>query len=153
MRLKKSTDYALRILIYLCQQPEGFTTVAEAASYHDISRNHALKLVNAMAAEGIITTQRGKSGGIMLNTPPSQIRLGNIIQALEDNSLLSCCHSNSGCRYMAHCKLESVLNSAQQHLNDYLNRFTLADLIVSASPAQTSTNRPPAESPMQSLSD
>ncbi len=69
MRLTLYTDYSLRVLIYLAQNPDKLVTISELADFYRISRNHLVKVVHELGLSGYIHTTRGKHGGIRLARP------------------------------------------------------------------------------------
>ena len=65
MRLTQWTDYTLRVLMYCaaCQEREQPVTISEVAEAHGISRSHLTKIVQQLAAQGLLDTTRGRGGG------------------------------------------------------------------------------------------
>ena len=78
MRLLASTDFALRVLIYLAAEPPDIHVSVEtlARELGGLSRNHLHKVVQDLVAHGLVRTVRGKGGGVQLALPPDQIRVG-----------------------------------------------------------------------------
>jgi Rrf2 family nitric oxide-sensitive transcriptional repressor len=80
----------------------------------------------------LIETIRGRSGGIKLAKHPSDINIGHVVRAMEDDfHLLECfdCATNY-CVITPACKLKHVLNDALQAFLDVLDSYTLEDLLV-----------------------
>jgi Rrf2 family nitric oxide-sensitive transcriptional repressor len=130
MQLTQFTDYSLRLLIYLARLPEpGMATIAEAAEFHQISRNHLIKVAATLASEGYIVSTRGKGGGIGLAKPPQAIGLGDLVRRTELNMNLVECFDmpNNQCRLIPGCVLKGVLHEAQSAFMAVLDRYTLAD--------------------------
>jgi Rrf2 family nitric oxide-sensitive transcriptional repressor len=128
MQLKKFTDFALRVLIYLAVHPDRVISINEIARAFGISRNHLLKVVNELVAKQLITTHRGKTGGIRLATAPAAINVGSLVRQLEGlNPLIDC--RDPYCPILPACTLNHALQEAQQAFFDSLSRYTLADLI------------------------
>ena len=78
MRLLASTDFALRVLMALGQCPSGQTVNVETLAHAlgGLSRNHLHKIVQDLAALGIVKTLRGASGGVILAKAPREARIG-----------------------------------------------------------------------------
>ena len=76
MRLTQWTDYALRVLMYCaaCQEREQPVTISEVAEAHGISRSHLTKIVQQLAAQGLLDTTRGRGGGSSRSTMPTWVR-------------------------------------------------------------------------------
>lgn len=130
MQLTQFTDYSLRLLIYLARLPEpGITTIAEVAEFHQVSRNHLIKVAATLANEGYIVSSRGKGGGISLAKLPQAINLGDLVRKTELNMNLVECFDmpNNQCRLTRGCVLKGVLQEAQSAFMAVLDRYTLAD--------------------------
>ena len=85
MRLLASTDMALRVVMLLGRQGPGVQMNVEtmAQQLGDLSRNHLHKIVQDLAALGVLRTIRGAGGGVTLAAPLEETRLGSLIRSLE----------------------------------------------------------------------
>ncbi len=105
-------------------------TAAEIAQLFDISLNHLAKVVNRLARLGYIRCLRGVGGGLELNRQPDEIRLGDVIAAMEGEvHLLDCVGTPDVCVIQSFCKLKNVLGEAEHVQRQYLNTKTLLDVI------------------------
>lgn len=133
MRLLGSTDFAFRILLYLGRQSPDMLVNVEtlAARLGGLSLNHLYKIVQDLAALGIVRTVRGAGGGVALARPPEDIRLGALIQALEqDQALVECLRGDHGdCVLDNGCHFRRFLTEAQSSFYGVLNEKTLADCL------------------------
>lgn len=130
MRLTSFTDYSLRVLMYLALKPEQLATIPEIAQAYAISENHLMKVVHQLAKSGVITTVRGKGGGIRLGRPAEEIRLGAVIRQAEGTApIVECLGGSPQCNLIPACKLKSVLVDAFAALYGVLDNYTLADLV------------------------
>lgn len=130
MRLTSFTDYSLRVLIYLALKPEQLATIPEIAQAYTISENHLMKVVHQLAKSGVITSVRGKGGGIRLARPAAEIRLGSVIRQTEGTApIVECFGGESQCNLIPACKLKGVLAEAFAALYDVLDQYTLADMV------------------------
>ncbi|WP_328702098.1 Rrf2 family transcriptional regulator [Alicyclobacillus fructus] len=81
MNLTLFTDYALRVLIYTANQPQGrLVQVDEIARVYGISRNHLTKAVHRLGQMGYLETVRGRGGGMRLAVPAETIRVGDVVR-------------------------------------------------------------------------
>lgn len=128
MRLTSQTDFALRTLMYLAARSRR-ATIAEVAQVFGISVNHLAKVVNVLARLGYLRSIRGIGGGIELARHPEEVRLGQLIRALEGNThLLECVDTDNVCSIQSFCKLKGALAQAERVQIDYLNSVTLQDV-------------------------
>jgi Rrf2 family nitric oxide-sensitive transcriptional repressor len=136
IRLNLSTDYALRILLYLASQPERQVSTREVVQFHGISADHLTKVVQHLAHAGYVRTGRGRTGGLRLGRPAAQIRVGEVVELFEGRvSLLDCVRTAGVCVIQPGCQLRRLLDQAGAQLVETLNGVTLAELVGSFEPA------------------
>ena len=130
MRLTTLTDYALRLLMYVAQQPDRLCTIAEVAQVYGISKAHLMKITYLLGQQGWITTVRGKGGGMRLAHAPQDINLGAVVRGIEpDFALVECFSTDNQCVLTGQCRLAGVLGGALQEFMAHLDGFSLADLL------------------------
>lgn len=131
MQLTLFTDYGLRSLMYLTAQPERMCSAREIAEHYCISRNHVVKVVHRLSQLGYIVSSKGKGGGIRLAKDANQLRIGDLVQALEtDMRLVECFDEKTNtCRVTNSCQLKHWLKEANNAFLKTLNRYTLADAV------------------------
>jgi Rrf2 family nitric oxide-sensitive transcriptional repressor len=133
MRLLASTDIALRLLIVLAQRSSGQPQSVEALSrvLGGLSRNHLHKIVQDLAALGVVRTVRGVGGGVCLAQPPDMIRIGAVMRGLEaDQAMVECYRADGGaCSLTAGCRLRGMLGRARDGFYRMLDESTLADCL------------------------
>jgi Rrf2 family nitric oxide-sensitive transcriptional repressor len=125
MRLTKHTDFGLQILMYLALKPDEIHTIADLSERFDLSRNHLMKISNKVVNLGYVTSFRGRAGGLQLAKPANRIRIGEVIEHLEQTLVAVDCND---CRYRSACKLKAALNSAMKDFITTMNTYTLADI-------------------------
>jgi Rrf2 family nitric oxide-sensitive transcriptional repressor len=131
MRLTLYTDYALRVLMHAALRQPAVSTIDEVADAFSISRNHLVKVVQALGQNGFLSTRRGVGGGFTLGMPPARIRLGDVVRLTEsDERVIDCVgRHDSPCRIFPVCRLKSVLDEAAAAFFDVLDRYSLEDLV------------------------
>lgn len=139
MRLTQYTDYSLRVLIYLGLQSERRCTIREISEAYGISRNHLMKVVQQLAAEGFIQSVRGVGGGLTLSAAPSDLSVGRIVRAMEpDMGLVECMRPDNACVITPSCALIGMLGEARQAFLEVLDRYTLSDILAPSHQAELS---------------
>jgi Rrf2 family nitric oxide-sensitive transcriptional repressor len=132
MRLTNFSDFALRILMYAAAQDERLITIEETAELYGISRAHLMKVANQLTRAGYLTAVRGRSGGLKLAKRPNKIRLGDVVRATEpDFALVECFGADNHCLITPRCRLRGALKEALGAFVATLDRYTLADLLLS----------------------
>jgi len=132
MRLTTMSDYAMRLLMYVGQHPERLCTIAEVARAYDISEAHLTKITHQLSLAGWLETVRGKGGGMRLAIHPQAIGLGAVVRSMEpDFNVVECLTHDTSCQLVSNCQLTGIINGALQSFMQYLDRYTLADLLMS----------------------
>ena len=132
MRLTNFSDYALRVLMYAAAKGDRLITIDETAKVYGISRAHLMKVANQLTRAGFLKSVRGRSGGLSLARRPESIRLGDVLRATEpDFALVECFRAGNKCVITPRCRLRGVLREALAAFSGTLDRYTLADLLLS----------------------
>ncbi|MBN8911539.1 MAG: Rrf2 family transcriptional regulator [Rhizobiales bacterium] len=83
MRLSKTTNYAIRILLDCALAEPNLVKVAEISERRDITLQNTFKIVHLLSRAGFIRAVRGRHGGVRLAKPASEIRIGDVVRAME----------------------------------------------------------------------
>jgi len=142
MRLTTYTDYTLRVAMYLSLKYDSgeLATINEIASAYGISHNHLTKIVHEMSVHGLITTTRGRAGGMRLARPPGSITVGEIVRWSEPDFALVECHStgqDSACVILQSCNLQRGFQMALEAFMQVLDKMTLLDALSAPQAAKT----------------
>lgn len=131
MRLTSLTDFALRLLMHVAQNPDRLCTISEVAQAQQISQTHLMKVTHQLALQGWLVTVRGKGGGIRLAHPPQDIRIGAVVRSIEPSLALVECFLDdaNSCLLAGNCRLTGILDGALRAFLVHLDQFTLADLL------------------------
>jgi Rrf2 family nitric oxide-sensitive transcriptional repressor len=127
MRLKSYTDYALRVLMHLAAQPDRLASIGEIARTYRISHNHLMKVVHDLRKEGFLDAVRGRSGGVRLARPASNISVGDVVRHTEGTFDLVDCGS---CVIAPACALTAALHEARRAFMTVLDGYSLEDLVA-----------------------
>ncbi|PTD24750.1 Rrf2 family transcriptional regulator [Sphingomonas fennica] len=127
MRLTRYTDYSLRVLIHLALHEDRICSIGEISRTYDISQNHLMKVVNALAHDGFVETLRGRAGGMRLARAAKDITVGEVVRRTEDGFQLADC---SGCALAPACGLTGVLQKGAQAMLAVFDSYTIADLLT-----------------------
>ena len=133
MRLTQYSDFALRLLTFLAVHRDRVCTVKEIAEAYSISRHHLLKVANELAGAGVIDALRGNGGGLRLARAPHLVGIGEVVRLTEpDFQLVACFDAQGpGCPIESACILQRALQEACEAFLKVLDRYTLADMMVS----------------------
>lgn len=131
MQISKFTDYAFRALIYLARNREDNATVDKLAEYLEVSEHHMKKVIHKLAKTEYIISTKGRNGGLKLGVEPSEINLGKVLTATEENlSLVECMDNPKLCPLMTNgCKLKGIISNSLQSFINELSQYTLEDIL------------------------
>lgn len=138
MHLTQYSGLGLRVLIYVGLQRERLSTIAEIADAYDISKNHLMKVVQQLAAEGFLHSRRGRNGGIRLAGAPEDLTIGGVVRRLEPNlAVAACMRAGQDCPLMPVCRLRGKLQEASNAFLGVLDEVTLADVLADGNHQET----------------
>jgi Rrf2 family transcriptional regulator, nitric oxide-sensitive transcriptional repressor len=135
MRLTNFTDFGFRALFLLAERSPAIISAATIADHFGISRHHMAKILQALARAGYVDGIRGAQDGVRLARDPRDIRIGDVVRALDSQRLLECFGAeDSSCALLRHCRLKRMFVVAQQGFLRELDRFTLSDCLENVAP-------------------
>lgn len=134
IRLTKITDYSI---ILLCQMAthgqETPHNARDLAGQTHLPLPMVSKILKALARGGILVSHRGTKGGFRLIRPADQIRISEIIQALEGPIAITECLTNGHSHCEVHtCPLRISWNRINEAIHGALDGITLADMFQPA---------------------
>lgn len=131
MRLTIRTNLAMRTLMF-CAVNDGLTVRKhDIAAACNASENHLAQVVNTLAQEGFIETQRGRSGGLRLARAMEEISVGEVLRTFEATLPFAECFDPSAntCPLSEACLFRGALAAAVEAFYTALDKWTLADLV------------------------
>lgn len=134
MLISTKGRYALRVMIDLAEhQAEGFIPLKVIAQRQDISEKYLESIIKQMVKAKLVSGLRGKGGGYRLTKAPEQYTVGSILRITEDSMAPVAClePGSEACPRAAECRTLSLWRGLDKVINDYLDDFTLADLMHS----------------------
>ena len=139
MRLTTRTNLAMRTLMLCAANPDRLVRKHEVAELCGASENHLAQVIHLLGQRGFLHTRRGRSGGMCLARPASQINVGAVFATFEANLPFADCFegASSACPLVGACRLQCILNEALGAFYARLNAVTLADLVTGNTALQT----------------
>jgi Rrf2 family nitric oxide-sensitive transcriptional repressor len=134
MRLTLHTDYGLRVLLVLARERAldraHPLTVPALATALDVSREHLVKVVQALAAAGWVATRPGRGGGVHLAVAPDALDVADVVAHLEGRGgVLACVAEPAVCVLEPGCRLRRKLMAAEDAFYAALAGTSVADLV------------------------
>ncbi len=136
MLLTKRSDYGLRAALELAAHHEdGARSAGWIAERGHLPEPFVKKLMQDLAAAGVVTPVRGRGGGYALSRPPGAISVRQVVAAFESLSPVSCLETiwahEPDCEVERHapCPMRPVWGLIAARLIETLEGLTLADLL------------------------
>lgn len=127
MKLSAKARYGLYAMVHLAKKHEqGVVSIAELSQAINVSQKYLEQVLSALKGKGMVESMRGASGGYSLSASPSEISVGEVVRAVEnDLRIVDCLDGN--CKNS--CTCGQVWSNLYDKINEYLNSISLQQLI------------------------
>lgn len=129
LRLSKLTDYAVVTLVQLAQGGTVQTSPGIAATT-GIPEPTVAKVLKALAAGGLVASQRGARGGYRLLRPLAAVPVADVIAVIDGPIALTACVEGAGltCEAEHSCPVRGRWDPVNEAIREALSAITLADM-------------------------
>jgi Rrf2 family protein len=129
MRVSAKVDYALRASLELAAAGDGPTKGERISQAQDIPLKFLENILLELRHAGLVQSQRGAEGGYWLARPPAEIRLADVIRAVEGPLANVRGARPETIEYAGPAaKLQDVWIAVRANLRAVLEELTLADV-------------------------
>jgi Rrf2 family protein len=148
MKLSKRGEYGMRALCHLAERhSEGLTHIRDIADREGIPAKFLEGILLALKRSGFVKSRRGNEGGYALAHPPDEIRVGEVIRALDGplaplGSLEELQEMSD--RGQRQCGFYLLLLDVHKAVSEILDRATLADVLEKGRQAEAADRGIPA---------
>jgi Rrf2 family protein len=131
MKITTRGRYGLRAMIALARgyggPPMLMQTLAEGEG---LSRKYLHALLAGLHEAGLVRSTRGAGGGFQLSRAPAEIRLDEILRAVEGPlCLVDCVAAANSCDRSRRCTARRVWQDLSRGIEKLLSGVTLQDLV------------------------
>lgn len=134
MRLLRSTDLALRILMRLAVTADATPPTRQVAADMDVPYTHAAKVVAELQHLGLVDARRGRGGGLALTAKGRTASVGAVVRTFEGEGDVVDCEGTAGgtapCPLNSACRLRGALRRAQEAFYAALDPVTIDELVA-----------------------
>ena len=130
--IRRDTDYALRMAAHLAGAygDDHRLSARVLARENHVSYAIACKLLQKLAAAGVVDSTMGPKGGFVLARRPDDITFGQVIAAVQGPvSVIRCMIGDFCCPLKNACPVHQKLGTMQQTIDTYLHAITLAEFV------------------------
>ena len=132
MKLTNKGRYAVMAMADLASNANnGPISLTEISARQNISLAYLEQIFLLLKSKKLVRSSRGASGGYILEKPASEIKLSNIIHAVDEEVKTLNCKKNSkkGCNNKStKCITHNLWDQLDQHINGFFEKVKLQDL-------------------------
>ena len=132
MRLTNKGRYAVMAMADLAfNANKGPISLTEISLRQNISLAYLEQIFLKLKTNKLVRSSRGATGGYILEKPASEIKLSNIIFAVDEEVKTLNCKKNSkrGCNNKStKCITHNLWDQLDQHINGFFEKVKLQDL-------------------------
>ena len=133
MRISTKGRYALRLMLDVAASGgTGYVSLKDVAARQNISPKYLEQIAGLLAKAGLLRSGRGAQGGYRLAKEPESYTVGSILRLTEgDLAPVACLAGEENrCERCDECPTLDFWSGLYAVVNDYIDRFTLADLLA-----------------------
>jgi len=127
-------EYGVRMMVELARHHgSGPISLAEMADHESLPRPYLEQLVVSLREAGLVHSTRGAHGGYQLSREPADIKMGEVLRALEGPIAPMVCASEDPahagiCGRTGYCTVNHLWLTVQRAITGALDSITLAEL-------------------------
>ena len=133
MKLTTRGRYAVMAMADLASNINaGPISLSEISSRQNISLAYLEQIFIKLKNKKLVRSSRGASGGYVLEKPASEIKISNIIFAVDEEIKMLNCKKNSkkGCNNKSiKCITHNLWDELDRHINNFFEKVKLEDLV------------------------
>ena len=129
MRFQKTTEYAIRVMVYLAKHQDGRLSARSLSEQLKIPYKYLGRLMSKLAEANLVNSEQGKLGGYRIDKPLESIylyQIADLVEGLEDYQ--RCILGFKDCSDANPCSLHSRWMDRREEIKSMLYDTTLADL-------------------------
>ncbi len=146
MKLTTKGRYAVSAMADLAAfGDDAPVALSDIALRQGISLSYLEQLFAKLRRAGLVTSMRGVAGGYTLSDAPQNIRVADIISAVDEEIKTTACATGStmGCQgTTARCLTHDLWDELGRQIDIFLNAVTLADILEKRVAGMAAVNAP-----------
>ena len=140
MHLTTKGKYAVTAALDLAlHESNDFTSISDLALRQSIPGPYLEQLFRNLRKAGILISHRGPGGGYKLSRPSNEIKIGQIISAVEDRMDATQCSGEGNCSAGSKCLAHNLWTDLNHQVQSFLMDKSLEDVLSDSSNTKSLT--------------
>jgi len=127
--LSDASEYALRGVVWLAQRPGQTFKLREIADGTKAAPGYLIKVLQSLAKAGILSAQRGSTGGFSLVREPSQLSVLEVINAVDPIERIHSCPLGLKSHGTCLCPMHKRIDDAMARIEATFQDSSVADIL------------------------
>ena len=127
--LSDATEYGLRAVVWLAQRPGQAQKVRQIAEGTRAAPGYLIKVLQALAKAGILSAQRGSTGGFRLERNPADMSVLEVINAIDPIERIRTCPLGLESHGACLCPMHRRIDDAMAFIEQSFGESTIEDLL------------------------
>jgi Rrf2 family protein len=132
--ISQSTEYALRAVVCLAEEPDSRLSTARIAETTRVPPGYLSKVLQALARAGLVTSVPGRVGGFRLTRSPTSITVLDVVNAVDPVKRIESCPLGLRSHRTRLCPLHRRLDEAAEALERAFAATTIAEIVGEPGP-------------------
>jgi Rrf2 family protein len=128
LQITRKADYAVRLMMEVAAHPGEIVNTAQVAKRQDIPRQFLRKVAQTLTMNGLLVSERGGNGGLILARPADQITVLDILRAVDVLAVNDCTIAPDSCQRRAMCAAYPFWFEAQREMERVLAQTPLSKI-------------------------
>lgn len=136
-----TAEYALRAVVWLADQPVGSVFGARViAEETKVPASYLAKIMQQLVQAELVTSHRGVAGGFRLESSPAELRVLDVVNAVDPITKFTQCPLKLRTHARARCAMHARLNQAIENVEEALGASTITDILNDSTRPKPLTN-------------
>jgi Rrf2 family protein len=126
--MSDAASIAIHAMVLVAKKGDSINVI-KIADATNTSKHHVAKVMQRLAKDALVTSQRGPSGGFTLKKKPEEISFLDVYESIEGKIELTQCMFNTPICPLGKCIMNNITNKMSAEFIEYLKNQTLDQYI------------------------
>jgi len=131
--ISQTVEYALRAVVQLASAVPDSCTTEQIANVTKVPSAYLSKVLQALRRAGIVKSQRGVGGGVVLAKDPAKLTILEVVNAVDPIQRIRTCPLEIKAHGIRLCPLHKRLDQAMASVEEAFHGTTLAEILAEPS--------------------